>query len=97
MQQQVEHLGIAISNLVNMFNPQAVLLAGFLSALYEADDYRLLNIIRSGSVTGPRERVVIRTASLGSSGLAIGAAELAFAPLLSSTTNFALVPLNATG
>ena len=95
MQQQIDYLAIAISNLVNIFNPQAVLLAGFLSALYEADDYRLLSQIRAGSVTGARERVMIRTASLGSAGLAVGAAELAFAKLLRETTSFELMDLQA--
>ncbi len=95
MQQQIEYLAVGISNLVNIFNPQAVLLAGFLSALYEADDYRLLSQIRAGSITGARERVMIRTASLGGAGLAVGAAELAFARLLRETTAFELVDLEA--
>lgn len=88
MSNQIDYLAVAISSLVNVFNPQAVVLSGFLTALYEADDYRLLSKIRSGSVSGSRERVVIRTAQLGSKALAIGAAELAFAPVLLETSNF---------
>jgi len=42
-----------------------------------------------------RKRVMIRTASLGSAGLAVGAAELAFAKLLRETTSFELMDLQA--
>ncbi len=94
MNNQIDYLAVGISTLVNIFNPQAVVLSGFLTALYEADDYRLLSKIRSGSVSGSRERVVIRTAQLGSKALAIGAAELAFAPLLLETSNFEMSKIN---
>lgn len=90
---QIDALGVAIANLVNIFNPEAVLLSGFLSVLYEADDYRLLSRIREGTINGAREKVVIRTASLGSSGILIGAAELAFAPLLANPSEGTLLPI----
>ena len=68
---------------------------GFLSILFEADDYRLLSRIREGAVNGVRERVVIRTASLGSSGILIGSAELAFSKLISDPAGTALYNPNA--
>ena len=82
VERQIDYLALAIANLVNIFNPQVVLLAGFLSALYDIDDYRLVNQVRLSSLNGARERVQIRTAALGSNLLLIGAAELAFAALL---------------
>lgn len=89
--QQIDHLGTAIANIVNIFNPEAVLLAGFLSTLFEADDYRLLSRIREGTLSGSRERVIIRKAALGGDGVSIGAAELAFDPLLQNPGQFELV------
>mgnify|MGYP002143133001 CR=1 FL=1 len=81
---QIDILGIAIANCVNIFNPEVVLLAGFLSVLFDADDYRLLARARAGGLAGARERVVVRKAELGSNLVLIGAAELAFAELLSN-------------
>ena len=92
--QQIDYLGTAIANFVNIFNPEAVLLAGFLSTLFEADDYRLLSRVREGTIAGSRERVIIRKAALGGDGVSIGAAELAFAPLLQNPGQFELVHKN---
>ena len=78
IEKQIDYLGTAIASLTNIFNPDAVVLSGFLSILYDADDYRLLSRIRDGSLSGMREQVVIRKAKLGSSAVLIGAANLVF-------------------
>jgi predicted NBD/HSP70 family sugar kinase len=75
-------LGIGIANLVNIFNPELVLLAGFLSELFNADDYRLMSQVRKSALAGARERVQIRTAELGPNLQLIGAAQLGFADIL---------------
>ena len=84
IERQIDILGTVIANVVNIFNPEVVLLAGFLSVLFEADDYRLLANARAGSLAGAREKVVIRKAELGSNLVLVGAAELAFAEVLAN-------------
>ena len=90
VERQIDLLGIAIANCVNIFNPEVVLLAGFLSALFDADDYRLLAKARAGGLAGARERVVVRKAELGANLVLVGAAELAFAGLLADPAGFKL-------
>ncbi len=83
LHRKIDLLGIAVANLVNIFNPELVLLAGFLSELFNADDYRLMSQVRMSALAGARERVQIRTAELGPNLQLIGAAQLGFADLLS--------------
>lgn len=90
IERQIDILGIAIANCVNIFNPEVILLAGFLSALFDADDYRLLAKARAGGLAGARERVVIRKAQLGANLVLVGAAEIAFAGLLADPAGFKL-------
>jgi predicted NBD/HSP70 family sugar kinase len=77
----LELLGIAVRNAVNVFNPARVVLGGFLAELYRArgDEARTLvgDAIRSA-----RESVAIVPSALGSEQLMIGAGELVFAALL---------------
>lgn len=75
---KVNSLAIGIANLANIFNPQVVLLAGFLEPLYEVNDYALLKQIRRYAVAGAREHVQVRTAKLGARILEIGCAQLVF-------------------
>lgn len=82
LNRKIDILGIAIANLVNIFNPELVLLSGFLSELFNADDYRLMSQVRMTALPGARERVQIRTAELGPNLQLIGAAQLGFADLL---------------
>jgi predicted NBD/HSP70 family sugar kinase len=90
IERQIDLLGIAIANCVNIFNPEVVLLAGFLSSLFDADDYRLLAKARAGGLAGARERVVVRKAELGANLVLVGAAEIAFAGLLADPAGFKL-------
>ncbi len=92
IERQIDILGVAIANCVNIFNPEVVLLAGFLSVLFDADDYRLLANARAGGLAGARERVVIRKAELGANLVFVGAAEIAFAGLLADPAGFELLP-----
>jgi predicted NBD/HSP70 family sugar kinase len=82
LNREIDLLGIGIANLVNIFNPELVLLAGFLSELFNADDYRLMSQVRKSALAGARERVQIRTAELGPNLQLIGAAQLGFADIL---------------
>ena len=82
LDRQIELLGIGIANLVNIFNPEVVLLGGFLSDLFNVDDYKLISHIRRSALPGAREKVQIRTAELGANLQIIGAAQLGFSNLL---------------
>ena len=92
LNRKIDLLGLSIANLVNVFNPALVLLAGFLSELFNADDYRLMSQVRMGALPGAREKVQIRTAELGPNLELIGAAQLGFAALLDDPAGTTLFP-----
>jgi predicted NBD/HSP70 family sugar kinase len=85
---QVAALAIAIANAVTVLNPARVILGGFLSALVAAAGDRLDLLVAERALPGIGERVEIRRSELGSTILLIGAAELAFAPLLADPAGF---------
>ena len=81
--QVASELGRAIAGLVNVLNPDRVVLGGSLAAvLAQAGDelHRAVEAHRFDRSGGP---VRLRAAELGDEGSLLGAAELAFAPLLS--------------
>ena len=75
-------LAVALANAINVFNPALVVLGGFLATLLEWGAPALELAIQSSTVPAAWEGVSIRPAALGEDRLLIGAAELAFAPLL---------------
>ena len=75
-------LAVALANAINVFNPALVVLGGFLATLLEWGNPALELAIQSSTVPAAWEGVSIRPAALGEDRLLIGAAELAFAPLL---------------
>ena len=60
-----------------------IVLGGFLATIAELDPDRLLAEVGASSMPANAEALQIRTAALAEDRLLIGAAELAFAPLLS--------------
>lgn len=82
IEKKIQALGFALASLVNIFNPQVILLSGFLQPLFQANDYSLLSKMRQNAVAGSREHVQIRTTELGGRILEIGAAQLAFSDLI---------------
>lgn len=82
LDRQIELLGVGIANLVNIFNPEVVLLGGFLSDLFNVDDYKLISQIRRSALPGAREKVQVRTAELGANLQLVGAAQLGFSQVL---------------
>lgn len=87
LNQQIDLLGAAIGNLANIFNPEVVVLAGFLDSLFQFDAERLLKSVHASSLRSANERMVVRSSELGTSAALIGAAELAFGPLLNEPGN----------
>lgn len=83
VERQARFLGIALGNAVNVLNPQLIVLGGFLRVFPSLAPSVLDDALARHSLRAPRDLVRIVPASLGSETLMIGAAELAFAPLLS--------------
>ncbi len=88
IERQLESMARGIASFVNIFNPQVIVLAGFLSSLFEFDRERVLAEVKANSLDASSEAVLIRSAELGSDLLMIGAAELPFAKLLARPSQF---------
>lgn len=86
---QLGFLAVALRNIVNSFNPELVLLGGFLGTLYAADPGRLEDAVRRTAIAGPRDDVRFGRAELGRDLLMVGGAQLAFAPLLADPAGVA--------
>jgi predicted NBD/HSP70 family sugar kinase len=82
IQRQVDSLAIGVANFLNIFNPQIVVLGGYLSGLLEFDADRLFDGVRRHSLGSANDRVVIRSGELGANLLMVGAAEVAFNQLM---------------
>src|SRR5205085_2812904 len=82
LHRQVRALAVALGNAINMLNPRLIVLGGFLRAFpaYAGDVLR--EELSRRSMGGPRELVRVVAGTLGAETLVIGAAELAFAPVL---------------
>ena len=81
---QVRFLATALRTATNVFDPQLIVLGGFLGALHGLDPERLPRLVGEQALAASAERLTIVRAELGSDILMIGAAELAFRPLLAS-------------
>ncbi len=79
---QLRYLGVALRNIVNTFNPELVILGGFLATLHRVGGLYLEDTVRSSALSGPSDDVTIVASALGRDNLLIGAAELAFAAVL---------------
>lgn len=90
-EKQIDALASAIANYANIFNPQIVVLAGFLPALFWYDQDRLLSGIKKGCLPAIREGLIVKPGELGSNILIIGASELPFSALISNPSGFKLL------
>jgi predicted NBD/HSP70 family sugar kinase len=84
IERQLRFLAIALRNATNVFNPQLIVLGGFLGSLHALAPERLAALVAAQALGASSEQLAIARAELGSSILMIGAAELAFAPLLAA-------------
>src|SRR5882672_9052073 len=75
-------LGRTIANLVNLLNPQAVIMGGSLASVLELCRAELEAELDVRAMSEARREVELRTAGLGDDSSLMGAAELAFGPLL---------------
>lgn len=79
---QVAFLGRGVANVVNLVNPELVVFGGFLGPLYDAAPEALEHAVRTTALAGMRDDVRFIRSELGPALLPIGAAELAFGPLI---------------
>jgi predicted NBD/HSP70 family sugar kinase len=77
-----EWLGIGVASLVNVFNPTLVVLGGLLGRIQPLVVVELTSALDRGSLSAARQLVRIAPGALGVDAPIIGAAELAFEPML---------------
>lgn len=77
LDQRADYLGIALANLVDVLNPQLVLLGGFLHDGFDLFHARLAASMRNHAFGGLGEKVELRPATFGAQCGEIGAAVLA--------------------
>lgn len=87
---QLRFLAIALRNIVNALNPELVLLGGFLGTLYAVDPERLSTAISNSALPGAGDSVRFGRSELGNELLMVGAAQLAFKPLLDDPASVAV-------
>lgn len=74
--------GVGIRAVVNVFNPEIVVLGGVLAQVWRAAEDRVDEALNRSTMMSRREDILIRAAELEDEAPLIGAAELAFAPVL---------------
>ncbi len=78
-----EWIGFGVGNLVNIFNPEAVIFGGTLRDVYLVAAAQIRSRLNAIALPVCRENIRLRTPELGHDAALIGAAELAFEQLLS--------------
>ena len=76
-------VGRGIGSLVNVLNPDMVILGGVLSSVFELAEDTVRQVVERQSLDGPHRDLRLAAAGLGGDSSLIGAAELAFELLLS--------------
>jgi predicted NBD/HSP70 family sugar kinase len=83
----VEHvatwLGTGTAGVVNIFNPEVVILGGALAEIFAAAEPTVRAAVEASALAPPREQVRLLSPAFGLDSSLVGAAERAFAPLLS--------------
>jgi predicted NBD/HSP70 family sugar kinase len=82
VERQLDHLATALAAAINLLNPQLIALGGFLAALLAYDPDRLHTAVARAALPPSFDGVRITATEVGSNLLMIGAAQLAFSPLL---------------
>ncbi|PPF41671.1 MULTISPECIES: ROK family transcriptional regulator [unclassified Rathayibacter] len=94
VERQLGHLAVALRNVINVFNPQLVVLGGFLGALVGvAPGFLEERLGRGGPFRVALDSVRIVRTELGADLLMLGAAELAFERLLADPLGTPLHPV----
>lgn len=88
-------LGIGVAGIVNIFNPRRVVLGGYFADIFRYVDDQIDRALNSRALPATGASVEVVASRLGAQALLLGAAELAFAPLLADPTLFPGVPTDA--
>jgi predicted NBD/HSP70 family sugar kinase len=75
-------LGVGLAGLVNIFNPRLVVFGGLFQALFPFIEASVQSVLDERALRPPRELVGLVPSALGNDAPLLGAAELAFEPLL---------------
>ncbi|UPK77006.1 ROK family protein [Nocardioidaceae bacterium SCSIO 66511] len=75
-------LGSGLANVVNIFNPELVILGGVLRDVFPVVRDDVLETLQEGALAAPGSQATIALPDLGADSVLLGAAELAFEPLL---------------
>jgi predicted NBD/HSP70 family sugar kinase len=89
LQAVAEWTGVGLRAVVNIFNPEVIVLGGSLAQVWEAAKDRITEALDRSTLISARDQVLLRAAGLGQDSSLIGAAELAFAPLLADPVRVA--------
>ncbi|MFH1104508.1 MAG: ROK family protein [Actinomycetota bacterium] len=84
-------LGLGIGNLINLFNPEVVVLGGLYHRFYEYLETAMVNEARARALEAPWEGVTIAKSGLGTDALLIGAAELALSDTIADPASVGAV------
>lgn len=95
LDKQAAGLGRAIGLLMNMLNPEAVVLTGFVRVIFECRRSEVDAAVHRYALESHSRRCPVLLGTLGSDVLLVGAAELAFAPLLADPLDTPLFPVSA--
>lgn len=74
-------LGFGVVNLVNIFNPELIVFGGTTRYIFAALEPMVRDVL-AGALAAPGEQVRLELPALGDDATAVGAAEVAFRPLL---------------
>lgn len=88
IERQIRALGTALGSMVTIFNPDLIVLGGFLGSLLDAEPERLRQIVAQESLAPHYAAVRITRPELRDDILLVGAAELAFGALLRDPTAY---------
>ena len=75
-------MGTGLASVVNVFNPQAVILGGAFGEIYAAAAATVQSAVVAAALHPPREELRLLQPAFGTDSSLVGAAELAFTPLL---------------
>jgi predicted NBD/HSP70 family sugar kinase len=81
-------LGLGIGNLINICNPDRIVIGGFYHELYPFMEDAIKQSAESASLRAPWEAVDIRRGELGEDSLVVGAAELVLAEVIRDPATF---------
>jgi predicted NBD/HSP70 family sugar kinase len=75
---QLGVLSVGVRNMINILNPEKVVLGGFLGVLFDFETEYFLDLLEANTLAPSWESVTVVRAELGSDLLLVGAAELVF-------------------